>query len=61
MTKTVNISLEQVKKDAESKGLEVVEQSAFPFQHLKGVTIKAGDITLYAWEIAEQQTRIDRA
>jgi hypothetical protein len=61
MTKTVNKTLEQVKQDAQNKGMKVVEQSAFPFQHLKGIILKVGDITLYAWEISEGKTRIDRA
>ena len=61
MTKTVNKTLEQVKQDAQNQGMEVVERSAFPFQHLKGIILKVGDITLYAWEISEGKTRIDRA
>ena len=61
MTKTVNKSLEEVKQDAQNKGMEIVEHSAFPFQHLKGIILKAGGITLYAWEVSEGKTRIDRA
>lgn len=61
MTKTVALSLEQVKKDAEGKGMEVIEMSAFPFQYLKGIIIKKDNITIYAWELSENKTRLDRA
>lgn len=61
MTKTVALSLEQVKKDAEGKGMEVIDMSAFPFQHLKGIIIKKDNVTIYAWELSENKTRLDRA
>ena len=61
MTKTVALSLDQVKKDAEGKGMEVIEQSAFPFQHLRGLIIKKDNVTIYAWALSEERTRLDRA
>lgn len=60
MTKTVKISLEQVRKDAENKGMEVIEHSAFPFQYLKGLVFKHGDIVIHAWALSESETRLDR-
>lgn len=61
MTKIVNLNIEQVKIDAKNKGMEVIEQSAFPFQHLKGIILKKDGITLYAWALSDSETRIDRA
>lgn len=58
--KIANITLEQVKKDATKKGMEIIEVSAFPFQHLPGVTLKLNDITLYAWDFGEEGVLIER-
>ena len=60
MIKTVKISLEQVRKDAESKGMEVIEHSAFPFQYLEGLVFKQGEIIIHAWALSENETRLDR-
>ena len=60
MTKTVNKSLEEVKQDAQNKGMEIVEHSAFPYQYLKGLVLIQGDIIIHAWALSESETRLDR-
>jgi len=60
MTKTVKLPLEQVRKDAENKGMEVVEHSAFPYQYLRGLVFIKGDVVIHAWAFSEEETRLDR-
>jgi hypothetical protein len=59
-TITVKKTLEQVKQDAQNKGMEIIEHSAFPYQYLKGLVFKQGDIVIHAWALSETETRLDR-
>jgi hypothetical protein len=60
-TITVKKTLEEVRQDAKNKEMEVIERSAYPFQHLEGIILKKGDITIYAWKMSETEVTLDRA